>query len=62
MGEALLFHSLTLVELALALFAGAMLFVLLYEEPALRRKFGAEYEDYCQRVSRWIPRFRNKLS
>ena len=62
MGEALLFHSLTLVELALALFAGAMLFVLLYEEPALRRKFGAEYEAYCRQVPRWIPRFRNKLS
>jgi protein-S-isoprenylcysteine O-methyltransferase Ste14 len=62
MGEALLIRSLTLVELALALFAGAMLFVLFYEEPALRRKFGAEYEDYCRRVPRWIPRFRNKLS
>jgi len=57
MGEATLFHSLTLVELAVALFSGAMLFVLFYEEPALLRKFGAEYEDYCRRVPRWIPRF-----
>jgi protein-S-isoprenylcysteine O-methyltransferase Ste14 len=34
------------------------LFVTLYEEPTLKRKFGAAYEDYLQRVPRWIPRFR----
>jgi protein-S-isoprenylcysteine O-methyltransferase Ste14 len=59
MGEALAFRSMTLAELAVTLFAGAMLFVLFYEEPALRRKFGAEYDEYCERVPRWIPRFRN---
>jgi protein-S-isoprenylcysteine O-methyltransferase Ste14 len=31
---------------------GAHLFVLFYEEPTLRRKFGAEYEDYCRNVGR----------
>jgi protein-S-isoprenylcysteine O-methyltransferase Ste14 len=35
---------------------GFHLFVVLYEEPALRRQFGAEYEAYCRRVSRWWPR------
>jgi protein-S-isoprenylcysteine O-methyltransferase Ste14 len=30
-------------------------FVVFYEEPTLRRKFGAEYEDYCRRVHRWLP-------
>jgi protein-S-isoprenylcysteine O-methyltransferase Ste14 len=60
LGEALVFHSLTLVELAAALFAGANLFVLFYEEPVLRRKFGAEYEDYCRRVPRWLPRLKAK--
>jgi protein-S-isoprenylcysteine O-methyltransferase Ste14 len=34
------------------------LFVLFYEEPTLRRQFGAEYEAYCLRVPRWIPRLR----
>ena len=34
------------------------LFVLLYEEPTLRKTFGAEYEDYCRNVRRWIPRLR----
>ena len=33
-------------------------FVTYYEEPNLKRKFGAAYEDYLKRVPRWIPRFR----
>jgi len=57
-GEALLFRSLTLVEWAAGFFAGTMLFVALYEEPTLRRKFGAEYEEYCRQVGRWRPRFK----
>ena len=28
-------------------------FVMWYEEPALRRTFGQEYEAYCDRVGRW---------
>jgi len=31
------------------------LFVVLYEEPALRGAFGHEYERYVSRVPRWIP-------
>ncbi len=34
------------------------LFVVLYEEPTLRRSFGEEYETYCRQVGRWVPRFR----
>lgn len=33
-------------------------FVLLYEEPTLRKMFGAEYEEYCRNVRRWAPRLR----
>ena len=33
--------------------------VRLYEEPILRRMFGAEYEEYCRNVLRWIPRVRS---
>jgi protein-S-isoprenylcysteine O-methyltransferase Ste14 len=36
--------------------ASVALFVMLYEEPVLRRKFGADYEKYCRNVRRWIPR------
>ena len=32
-------------------------FVVLWEEPGLRKRFGQEYEDYCRAVPRWIPRF-----
>jgi len=32
--------------------------VLGYEEPALRRRFGAEYVAYKRRVRRWVPRLR----
>jgi protein-S-isoprenylcysteine O-methyltransferase Ste14 len=31
-------------------------FVRLYEEPALARKFGADYEEYRRNVPRWLPR------
>ncbi|HMD16697.1 MAG TPA: isoprenylcysteine carboxylmethyltransferase family protein [Terriglobales bacterium] len=34
------------------------LFVLLYEEPHLRKIFGPEYEEYCRNVRRWVPRMR----
>lgn len=36
--------------------AGFHFFVLLHEEPSLRRRFGAEYEAYCRGVRRWRPR------
>jgi protein-S-isoprenylcysteine O-methyltransferase Ste14 len=54
--EAALFSSPRLLGYALLLGAGFFLFVLAYEEPTLRRKFGASYQTYCQAVPRWIPR------
>jgi protein-S-isoprenylcysteine O-methyltransferase Ste14 len=36
----------------------AHLFVTLYEEPHLRKTFGADYEQYCRLVPRWIPRLK----
>lgn len=57
LGEAAIFHSVALAELTAAFAVGVIIFVLLIEEPALKQKFGAEYEDYCRRVPRWLPRF-----
>jgi protein-S-isoprenylcysteine O-methyltransferase Ste14 len=37
-------------------------FVLLYEEPTLARRFGADYESYCARVHRWLPALPHKDS
>ena len=34
------------------------LFVTLYEEPGLKRRFGSSYEQYLESTPRWIPRFR----
>ena len=35
---------------------GVVLFVRFYEEPALKKKFGANYDEYCRNVPRWLPR------
>lgn len=35
---------------------GVHLFVVFYEEPTLRKKFGEDYSEYCRNVSRWHPR------
>ncbi len=34
----------------------ATTFILFYEEPMLRRLFGADYAEYCSNVRRWLPR------
>jgi len=57
-GQAWLFHSRSIATYLLCLGLGFHLFVLVYEEPTLRRQFGEEYERYCATVPRWIPKFR----
>jgi protein-S-isoprenylcysteine O-methyltransferase Ste14 len=52
-------RSISIVLMAVVLFAAVQLFVVYYEEPALRGKFGSPYEDYCREVRRWIPRWRS---
>jgi protein-S-isoprenylcysteine O-methyltransferase Ste14 len=41
-----------------AVATGIHLFVVFYEEPTLRGKFGNEYLEYCRNVRRWWPRIR----
>ena len=55
-GQGLLFGSVDVLEYGCATWLGFQLFVLLYEEPTLRAKFGADYQQYCENVRRWIPR------
>ncbi|MBA2564198.1 MAG: isoprenylcysteine carboxylmethyltransferase family protein [Gemmatimonadetes bacterium] len=55
-GEAILFQSVMVLAYAAVVFSVFHLWVVLYEEPALRRRFEASYERYCMKVPRWIPR------
>jgi protein-S-isoprenylcysteine O-methyltransferase Ste14 len=59
LGEAWLFRSAALLIYAVMAFTWQHLFVLFYEEPALKRKFGESYSDYLARTPRWIPRVNN---
>ena len=61
-GEAIFFGSWRLLEYAALVAVGFHLFVVLYEEWALKRKFGTAYEEYCKTVPRWIPSFRRPRS
>jgi protein-S-isoprenylcysteine O-methyltransferase Ste14 len=54
LGEALAFASGWLLLYGLLLFCLFHSFVVLYEEPTLRRLFGASYEDFCKQVPRWF--------
>jgi protein-S-isoprenylcysteine O-methyltransferase Ste14 len=63
-GEAVLIAELrwALVIYAAALVVIVNAFVLLYEEPTLKRQFGAAYEHYCSGVPRWIPNLHSRRS
>jgi protein-S-isoprenylcysteine O-methyltransferase Ste14 len=54
-GQALFLGSRGSLIYGLCMAIGFHLFIVLYEEPALRAKFGAEYVAYCTRVRRWLP-------
>lgn len=58
LGEALLARSRPLIVYWMIFLVAANLFVILYEEPALRRQFGESYVRYQERVGRWLPRIR----
>jgi protein-S-isoprenylcysteine O-methyltransferase Ste14 len=55
LGELLLVRSMPLAGYAFVWLVATNLFVLGYEEPALRRRFGPSYHEYARRVRRWIP-------
>ncbi|MBI5963265.1 MAG: isoprenylcysteine carboxylmethyltransferase family protein [Chloroflexi bacterium] len=57
-GHILWFGHWSLLIYAFVIFTAFHLFVTLYEEPNLKRRFGASYEEYLRKVPRWIPRVR----
>ena len=54
-GASLYFTSWGLFAFVCGFLLVTHLFVILYEEPTLRRLFGPEYADYCAHVERWRP-------
>jgi protein-S-isoprenylcysteine O-methyltransferase Ste14 len=58
MAEALYFGSIWLLVYAAGLWLAFHLFLVLWEEPQLKRRFGAAYERYLEQVPRWLPKLR----
>jgi protein-S-isoprenylcysteine O-methyltransferase Ste14 len=59
LGQSLFFGSVRLLEYGVVIWLAFFAFVVFYEEPALYRKFGKEYQEFCARVPRWIPRLKS---
>lgn len=57
-GQALLFEDLGVLWWCVGVFAIVWLFVVAYEQPTLRRRYGAAYATYCENVPGWYPRLR----
>lgn len=57
-GLALIVNSLAFYFLVLPVVLYAYISIVAAEEKFLREKFGKEYEQYCQRVNRWVPRLK----
>jgi protein-S-isoprenylcysteine O-methyltransferase Ste14 len=55
-GQALVFRSGAVLVYVACVWVLFNLFVIFHEEPTLHRTFGEEYEEYCRRVPRWLPR------
>ena len=58
LGQGLPFGSVRVLEYGIAVWVGFNLFVLMYEEPTLRKSYGREYEEFCANVPMWIPHLR----
>lgn len=54
-GLAIFYESISVALYAGLFLLAAHIFVVVYEEPTLRRTFGQEYDAYCARVRRWWP-------
>jgi protein-S-isoprenylcysteine O-methyltransferase Ste14 len=56
-GAAVIFKLIWYIPVAVGvIFLLHHLLITLYEEHRMREKYGAEYEEYCQKVPRWGPK------
>lgn len=58
LGEAALFGSLPLLGWAFFFFVLNQIYIPLFEEPGMERRFGDGYRRYRAHVPRWLPRLR----
>ena len=56
-GQAVVFESLGVLWWLLVVAIATFLFVTFYEQPALRSRYGAAYDDFCAAVPGWWPRW-----
>jgi protein-S-isoprenylcysteine O-methyltransferase Ste14 len=59
-GAGLAMRSVSALLVALGFIIIAHLFILIYEEPTLERRFGESYRIYKKKVDRWIPVFQHR--
>ena len=55
LGEGLVLGNVSLLMYGVIVWFACHLFVLAYEEPTMRKTFGAEYDAFCANVPRWKP-------
>ena len=58
LGEGMILGNVNVLAYGVLAWLGTTWFVVGYEEPTLRKTFGAEYDAFCNNVPRWIPRLR----
>jgi protein-S-isoprenylcysteine O-methyltransferase Ste14 len=58
LGESLVFKSWRLLGYAAVFALLVHIFVIIYEEPSMVKKWGTAYLQYAERVPRWIPPIR----
>jgi protein-S-isoprenylcysteine O-methyltransferase Ste14 len=57
LGQALIFGNVGLLAYGALVWLLFHVFVLVYEEPSLKARFGSEYRVFCAEVPRWVPCF-----
>ena len=62
LGATFISELLWMVPVVVALFVVQYVPIVLWEESILAEKFGPQYAAYCQRVPRWLPRWRGQTS
>jgi protein-S-isoprenylcysteine O-methyltransferase Ste14 len=56
LGQALLLGDSRLMIYGAIVWLAFHIFVIAYEEPVLRRRYRAQFQEYCLHVRRWLPR------